>query len=331
VEPESFADLLEAWGRAHPPAELYGEGEDFPAWQRRFRERIEGLRGPVPERVPLEVRVLESTELSDHTRQLLNIKVSELSALPAYLLIPRSLKPGEERPGIIASHGHAAGGMDDIGGVSGEGPAAYGLAAVRAGYVVLVPAWWGWRGRDGHLGFVGEGRDKCNVIGMAAAMYGMNLTALHIQDGRAAIDALAARPEADAGRIGVIGNSYGGRTAMWLAAFDERVKACVSSGAMNTFRERSLKLSSCGIQCLPGLLARGDVAEVYSLIAPRALQLQAGEGDGLITPEDRDAIAATVGEAYRLSGAQRSFDYVLHGEGHRLLWELAAPFLERHL
>ena len=112
---------------------------------------------------------------------------------------------------------------------------------------------------------------------------------------------------------------------------DERVRACVSSGAMNTFRERSLKLSSCGIQCLPGLLAHGDVAEVYSLTAPRALQLQAGEGDELITPEDREAMAATVREAYRLSGAEENFDYVLHEEGHRLLWERAAPFLERCL
>jgi dienelactone hydrolase len=154
---------------------------------------------------------------------------------------------------------------------------------------------------------------------------------LHIQDAVAALDTLGARLEVDAGRLAAIGNSYGGRTAMWIAAFDDRVRACVSSGAMNTFRERSLKLSSCGIQFLPGLLQYGDVAEVYSLIAPRPLQLQAGEGDGLITPADRDAIAETVRRAYRELGAEERFEFVLHGEGHRLLWDRAAPFLERHL
>ena len=119
--------------------------------------------------------------------------------------------------------------------------------------------------------------------------------------------------------------------AMWLTIFDERIKACVSSGCMNTFRERSLKLSSCGIQYLPGILRYGDVPELFSLIAPRPLQLQAGEGDPLITPEDRDRIEATVRRAYRLLGCESNFDYVLHPEGHLLLWEKAAPFLKRHL
>lgn len=35
---------------------------------------------------------------------------------------------------------------------------------------------------------------------------------------------------------------------MWLTLDDERVRACVPSGCMNHFRERSQKLSSCGIQ-----------------------------------------------------------------------------------
>ena len=134
--------------------------------------------------------------------------------------------------------------------------------------MVLSPAWWGWHGRDGHVDRAG-GRDKCNVVQMAAGMYGLNVLSLHMQDAQAALDVLAARPEVDADRIGCLGNSYGGRTTMWFTILDERVKACVTSGCMNTFRERSLKLSSCGIQYLPGILAHGDVAELFSLIPPR--------------------------------------------------------------
>ena len=58
---------------------------------------------------------------------------------------------------------------------------------------------------------------------------------------------------------------------------------------MNTFRERSLKLSSCGIQYLPGILQYVDVPDLFCLISPRAMQLQAGAKDGLITPEDLNA------------------------------------------
>ena len=331
---ESFIDFLEAYGRTHPPVMRYQEGEDFAAWQQRFRGQLEALRGPLPERVKPHVEVIHSVEFPDHTRHLLRIRVSSISTLVAYLLVPVSPNSNGRHPGLLVLHGHATYGIDSVCGVQmdseDEKRRAYGLLAVRSGYVVLAPAWWGWRGRDGHLDQVGN-RDRCNVIQMAAAMYGLNVLNLHIQDGQAAIDVLASRPEVDPSRIGCIGNSYGGRMTMWLTLFDDRIKACVPSGCMNTFRERSLKLSSCGIQYLPGLLQYGDVQELFSLIAPRPMQLQAGELDSLITPTDRDAIAATVRRAYQLLGQEGNFDYVLHPEGHLLLWDRAASFLEQHL
>jgi hypothetical protein len=118
---------------------------------------------------------------------------------------------------------------------------------------------------------------------------------------------------------------------MWLAIRDERIRACVPAGCMNTFRERSQKLGSCGIQYPFGLLRIGDVPELLSLIAPRPMQLQAGEGDALITPADRDAIEACVRRAYGAAGAEAGFDYVLHGHGHVLEWTAAARFLAAHL
>jgi len=118
---------------------------------------------------------------------------------------------------------------------------------------------------------------------------------------------------------------------MWLTIFDDRIKACVPSGCMNTFRERSLKLSSCAIQYLPGLLQCGDVPELFSLIAPRPMQLQAGEGDNLITPSDRDRIKQVVEKVYCLLGAEKNFEYVLHSRGHEFAWDHATPFFQRHL
>ena len=335
MQTESFIDFLDEYGKAHPPAMLYQQGEDFAAWQARFRGKLGSLRGPRPDRVEPVAEVVESVTLGDHTRQLLRIPVSEFSTLVAYLLVPHDLPAGERRPGLIVSHGHAPYGIDSVCGVRGmdeddNARRAYALSAVQAGYVVLAPAWWGWAGRDGHLDGVGR-RDKCNVIQMAAAMYGINVIDLHIQDGQAALDVLAARPEVESDRIGCIGNSYGGRTTMWLTIFDERIKACVPSGCMNTFRERSRKLSSCGIQYLNGILQYGDVPELFSLIAPRPMQLQAGEGDGLITPADRDAMEATVRNAYCQLGAEDNFEYALHSEGHLLMWSLAEPFLAKHL
>lgn len=332
---ESFVDFLDQYGTHHPPEMVYREGEDFQTWQGRFYEAVCGLRGPLPDRVALDVETVDVIEEADHMRHVLRISVSAFSVLVAYLLVPKGLAEGEKRPAIIASHGHVSQGIDAICGVPGVddgagGKRGYGLAAVRAGYVVLAPAWWGWPGRDGHLDKVGN-RDRCNVIHMAAGMYGMNVTDLHIQDGQAAVDVLCDRPEVDTNRIGCIGNSYGGRSTMWLTIFDARIKVCVPTGCMNTFRERSLKLSSCGIQFLPGILKYGDVPELFSLIAPRPMQLQTGEGDALINDADQNLILKTVKNAYEKLGATSHFEFVQHPDGHLLSWDLAEPFIQENL
>jgi len=43
VQTESFADFLKASGGTHPPDAIYCEGENFAAWQARFREKLESL------------------------------------------------------------------------------------------------------------------------------------------------------------------------------------------------------------------------------------------------------------------------------------------------
>ena len=332
--PHAFTQLLERLGRAQPPSLAYEPGADCAAWQARFRQALDCLRSPLPERPEPRVERVAQVEADDHVRQRLEIRVSDYSTLPANLLLPKADAPAGGRPGLLVLHGHES----DIDAISGacdldegeKGRRAYALSAVRAGYAVLAPSLWGWEGRDGHVERIGR-RDKCNVIQMAAAMYGVNVVDLHLQDLQASLDVLADLPGVDAARVGCLGNSTGGRMTMWLSIFDGRVKACVASGSMNTFRERSLKLASCGLQYPFGLLRLGDVAELFCLIAPRPMQLQAGARDSLITPADRDAMYETVRHAYGALGAAGALDYVLHPEGHILLWERAQAFFARHL
>jgi hypothetical protein len=330
MESESFIDVLNDYGKLYPPSLIYREGQDFKTWQKMFAKKIESLRGPMLERIDPEYKVLRKEELSDHFRLLIRYPVTKISTGIAYLLIPKNITADEKRAAIVALHGHAKYGIDHICGVR-EGYTAYALSAVQSGFVVIAPAWWGWMGRDGHVTRVGTDRDKCNTIQVAASMYGFNVLDMHIQDGQAAIDILSSLPEVASDRIGCMGNSYGGRTTMWLTIFEQRIKACVPSGCMNNFRERSLKLSSCALQYFSGVLRYGDVPELFSLIAPRPMQLQAGVGDKLITPADRDAMKSVVNNAYRKLGKSSNFEYVLHPEGHSLQWKYAESFFEKHL
>jgi len=332
----SFLEFLDAYGEAFPPRMRYQPGGDFFAWRDGFLEALRGLLGAGLPRVAPTVQVLSHVELVDHVRHEVHIAVNELVGLPAFVLVPRDLSAGETRPGVLALHGHIRHGAETVAGLDNEEVAnmpfrACGRDAVQAGYVVMAPAFWGWPGRDGHVERVPKNRDKCNAIQMAAQMYGLSVLSLHMQDLAAAVDALIAWPQVDATRLGVIGNSTGGRMAMWAAALDERLKACVAAGCMNTFRERSLKLASCGIQYPPGLLGVGDVAEVFASLAPRPLMLQADPEDPILTRSDIDAIHASVQAAYRDAGAAARLSYTEHGQGHRLVWDQAAAFLTHHL
>lgn len=116
---ESFIDFLKNYGIAYPPSMTYEDSDNFAQWQIRFRAKVESLRGPLPERVEPTVEIVESVETDDHTRHLLRIPVSDISTLPAYLLVPHGLSPGERRPGLVVCHGHATYGIDSICGVRG--------------------------------------------------------------------------------------------------------------------------------------------------------------------------------------------------------------------
>ncbi len=328
-----FLELIDDYGAANPPTMPFSEGMDHASWRASFMEKLNALFGPVPNRVEPSYVIEQEEVLEDHTRYTIRIAVSEFSNLPAYLLVPKGIPSGERRPLVLACHGHHHAGMDTVCGIKSEGFDGdeiddYGLAAVRSGYIVCAPSWWGWTGRDQHTHLCG-GRDKCNVIQMAASMYGFNIISLHVQDAQAAIDALIQRDDVDANCIASLGNSYGGRSTMWISIFEERIRAIIAAGCMNTFRERSSKLSSCAIQFLPGVLQYGDVPELLALLAPRSLQLQAGKLDGLITATDRDHIEETVRFAYRSRGVEDQLDYVLHERGHVFNWAAADAFLQR--
>jgi dipeptidyl aminopeptidase/acylaminoacyl peptidase len=51
-----------------------------------------------------------------------------------------------------------------------------------------------------------------------------------VEDTRSALGFLATRPEVDADRIGLLGNSFGAAVAVYTAGVDSRVAACISTG-----------------------------------------------------------------------------------------------------
>ncbi|MFQ6111823.1 MAG: alpha/beta hydrolase [Nitrospinota bacterium] len=122
--------------------------------------------------------------------------------IAAYLYPPKDWQPGDPaRPAIVSLHGYS--GMKDV----------YGLDVPRRlseeGYFVLAPD---------NRGF-----------GKSEGARGRHRPLEQAQDTYDAITYLETVPGVDPERIGIYGTSFGGANAIWVAAFDKRVKVVVSS------------------------------------------------------------------------------------------------------
>lgn len=128
-------------------------------------------------------------------------------------------------------------------------------------------------------------------------------------------------------RLGVAGLSYGGMYALHLAAYDERICACLAEGQFNDrFRYSWTDWSYRG-----ALKKFGD-AEVAALICPRALAVCVGSNDELFCAETAKAEAEGVKPFYKTFGKENNFVfYVFEGVHEADRGDRGINFLLSHL
>jgi pimeloyl-ACP methyl ester carboxylesterase len=140
--------------------------------------------------------------------------------------------------------------------------------------------------------------------------YGM---ARMLHDGQVALDVLAAQRDVDDARLACIGHSLGAKEALYLAAFDSRVRATVSSeggiGTAFSNWDAEWYLGDSVEQLPPG----SDHHEVLALVAPRPFLLVGGDSaDGAAS---WPYVSAAMG-VYRLYGAPAPLGFLNHHAGH---------------
>lgn len=189
-------------------------------WDRRRAAIVAGFEeaaGKLPSRenLPdLDVRVSERIETDRYVRETITFASEEGDRTPAYLYLPKDLKPGEKRAGIVALHPTGALGKGIVDG-KGERPnRAYARELAERGHVVIAPD---------YLSF-GDYKD----YDFAADRYESG-TMKGIWNHMRCVDLLVSRPEVDPEKIASIGHSLGGHNAIFHGVFDRRVKVIVSS------------------------------------------------------------------------------------------------------
>lgn len=337
-------DGIWAWMRDRKPLMSYNAStsEEAVFWRRKFRSQLLKLLGPIPPRVPLNPEITEEIDMGDYTRKRVIFDSDPYATVPAYLLIPKGIKPGEKRAAILAAHGHGFGKIDVCGiGDSDERKAFiaqlnydYAQQWVKRGYVVIAPDWRGFGERESKGEWTRVGRDSCNVNGLAYAYQGYVLLRLQVNDAMRALDYLQTVPEVDPKRIGCCGLSFGGTMTTYVTSLDRRVRVACISGYLSTlddaFSMRGLG-NFCGAQAVPGLAKYGDIAEVAMLIAPKPLVIEMGEKDTCFIIEDMKKAYDRLAKAYKVLGHPERLTCDIHPGEHMWSGRVAFDWFDKWL
>ena len=193
-------------------------------WKKRREEILQGMQeamGPLPSRAnlpSLDPRWEEEFAGPTFTRHKVTFVSEGTSRVSCYLFIPKGVREGTA-PGVIALHQTVLEGKGEPAGLTPNKNQRYGLELAERGYVVLAPD---------YPSFGEYAHDFDADDYQFGTMKG-------IFDHLRAVDLLTSLKEVDPTRIGAIGHSLGGHNAIFLGAFDERVKVVVSCCGWTSF------------------------------------------------------------------------------------------------
>lgn len=283
-------------------------------WAKRRRHILESMQqvmGPLspPRNIPLDIRIEEERVFRSYTRRKLTYVAAPGDRVPAYLLIPNTRLA--RAPAMLCLHQTTPAGKNEPAGLEGNPQLRYAAELADRGYVTLVPDYpnFGEYRQDPYA----EGYASCTMKG--------------IVNHRRALDLLISLPEVDRRRLGVIGHSLGGHNALFLASFDRRIRAVVTSCGFNSFFKyqggnlagwshagympRIASQFGCDPKQMPF-----DFTEVLASLAPRPVFINAPlQDDNFEVSGVKDCILAAE-PVYKLYDASQNLTVVHPETGH---------------
>jgi dienelactone hydrolase len=306
------------------------KASDWPARRAEILRGMQSAMGDLPkEGGPLTVKIIETRKLRHYTLTRLTYEGAEGDRVPAWLLVPHSKPPEGKWPAVLCLHQTIAIGKDEPAGLGKNADLAYAHHLAERGYVTLAPDYPSF----------GEYRTDFTTSKFPSG------SMKAIANNRRAIDLLCERPDVDASRLGVIGHSLGGHNALFTAAFDTRLRACVSNCGFTSFpkyyggkiagwtSDRYMPRLKTVYKLDPKRVPF-DFPQVLAAIAPRAVLASAPVGDDNFAVDGvRDCIAAAK-PIYRLLKAEDNLQANYPDCKHAFPAEarkVAYDFLDRHL
>jgi dienelactone hydrolase len=297
--------------------------QEFAAWQARTRAFLADVlyNGPPPEAVSLAPEFGK-----EETRENYKLQEVKFHDRPGHVTtgwLARPLQPAVEKlPAVLALHGHDFRAHETF---DPKNMYYYGDLLASKGYIVLalnlehedltdihpklIHAQWP---LPRHFQFPPMGQRVWMV--------------------KRGIDLVQTLPDADAEKIGVVGLSNGGITAMFVGAMDPRVKLTVASGNLIMHhRMWHTTLIHCRCQYLARIDGVLDYYDVAALVAPRPLIIQSGERDPIFPIKSARQAFAFIQQAYALAGAPDKVIHDVHPGAHVFVAETPLAWFDQYL
>lgn len=218
----ALASCAPEMGDLSEPEDPLVNVKDRAQWSRR-REMIlynmQLVMGEFPktERTPLDIEEIETTDFPALTRKQVTFVSEQNDRVPAYLFIPKNLNG--KTGGMLCLHQTTKIGKGEPAAIGGKPDLHYAKELAERGYVTLAPDYPNF----------GDYAYDPYANGYASA------TMKGIWNHMRAVDLLQSLNEVDKDRIGCIGHSLGGHNTLYVGAFDERIRAMVTSCGFNSF------------------------------------------------------------------------------------------------
>ncbi|WP_412069366.1 hypothetical protein [Rubrivirga sp. IMCC43871] len=259
----------------------------------------EALRLAPP--APVEARRLGVAESDGHTRTRVEYAGLESDRIPAFLFEPL----GPVRGAVVVFHQHAGAfhlGKSEVAGLAGEPLQAFGPALAARGVAVLAPDAITFEDRRAHTTGTAltDGDWLQHYNAMAYRLVdGDVLLRTVLDDAQRAVSVLAGL--APGVRLGVAGHSYGGTTALYLAAVDDRCRfACASGSVASLGARRAAGTGLNMVEVVPGLAELLDTHDLVRAVAPRDLFVVSATDDPYAVDAEAVLARAEVASATHL-------------------------------
>jgi len=240
----------------------------------------------------------------------------------AIIVLPKGFDSNKKYKGFVAVHGTNW----EVGGIQMTDreffpDRAYAYEMAMNGYVCIAPD---------HFGFGDtlkppkEESQKLIFKGFFEKYPRSSIDSRQILGFIRALDVLDQLPYTEHKSYSAMGNSLGGKTTLYLAAMDERIKACVVSTGVSPFSTnvyRGLNRPRTS-DAKPSLVAKTgkfpwEIQEIIALVAPRSILFLEPFNDDY-NPYTSSSVTAffLAEEVWKLLKKEVNFQFLIHGDGH---------------